>query len=144
MSLSLKDIKNALENLVTLDIRTVVGDFSYDQHGKLLPGPGAKQIVSRINLLDGDITTAFSEDFLVSPLDLVRGYHNVRERQGMDIVQGNIKALQQLASLIVSLNQEEKRQTMEITTEASPLENTEQPPLSTPSLAARQRVIGLG
>ncbi len=109
MSISLEDIKNAMSNLVNLDIRTVVGTFEYGKDGKLQAGRDAKQIVTRINLLDGDITTAFSEDFLEAPLDTVRGFHGMRERQGMEIVQGNIRALQQLVGLIGTLGSEEKR-----------------------------------
>lgn len=109
MSISLDDIKKAMSNLVNLDIRTVVGDFEYAHDGKIKATGHAKQIVTRINLLDGDITTAFSEEFLESPLDSVRGFHGMRERQSMEIVQGNIRALQQLAALIGTLGQEEKR-----------------------------------
>jgi len=109
MSISLDDIKKAMSNLVNLDIRTVVGDFDYGNDGKLKAKPDAKQIVTRINLLDGDITTAFSEEFLEAPLDTVRGFHGMRERQGMEIVQGNIRALQQLVGLIGTLGQEDKR-----------------------------------
>lgn len=108
MGLSLEDIKNAMENLVTLDIRTIVGDVSIDDKGKLRPAPNAKQIVSRMNLLQGDITTAFPEDFLQPPLDNVRNFHALRERQGMDIVQGNIKALQHFIGLIDTLERQGK------------------------------------
>ncbi|MDM8546512.1 hypothetical protein [Candidatus Venteria ishoeyi] len=107
--LSMDDIKQAVSNLVNLDIRTVVGDFTYDRSGKIQPASDAKQIVTRINLLDGDITTAFSEEFLSTPLENVRGFHGVRERQGMEIMQGNIKALQQLTDLIGNIESKEKK-----------------------------------
>lgn len=108
MGISLEDIKNAMENLVTLDIRTIVGDVNIDDKGKLRPAAGAKQMVSRMNLLQGDITTAFPEDFLQPPLDNVRNFHALRERQGMDIVQGNIKALQHFIGLIDTLERQGK------------------------------------
>ncbi len=109
MSVSLDDIKSAMSNLVNLDIRTIVGEYDYAHDGKIKANQDAKQIVTRMNLLDGDITTAFSEEFLEAPLDSVRGFHGLRERQGMEIVQGNIRALQQMVSLIGTLAQEEKR-----------------------------------
>ncbi len=108
MGISVEDIKNAMNNLVNLDIRTIVGEVNIDDKGKMQPNTGSKQIVSRMNLLDGDITTAFSEEFLQAPLDSVRSYHALRERQAMDIVHGNIKALQQMIGLIDTLDRQGK------------------------------------
>jgi hypothetical protein len=108
MSISVEDIKNAMDNLVNLDIRTIVGEVNLDDNGKMQPNVGSKQIVSRMNLLNGDITTAFSEEFLQAPLDSVRSFHALRERQAMDIVYGNIKALQQMIGLIDTLERQEK------------------------------------
>lgn len=106
-----KTIQNALDKLVVLDIRTVVGEFQYDADGKLQPADGAKQLISRINLLDGDITTAFSNEFLTEPLSTVREFHSAREKQGQEIIQGNIKALQEMVKLIADLaaREEESR-----------------------------------
>jgi hypothetical protein len=108
MGINLEDIKNAMDNLVNLDIRTIVGDVTIDDKGKMQPNAGSKQIVSRMNLLDGDITTAFPEEFLQAPLDSVRSFHGLRERQAMDIVQGNIKALQHFIGLIDTLERQGK------------------------------------
>jgi hypothetical protein len=108
MGINLDDIKKAMDNLVTLDIRTIVGEVTIDDEGKLRPAAGAKQMISRMNLLQGDITTAFPEDFLQPPLDNVRNFHALRERQGMDIVQGNIKALQHFIGLIDALERQGK------------------------------------
>jgi|JFJP01.1.fsa_nt_gi hypothetical protein len=108
MGLSLEDIKNAMNNLVNLDIRTIVGDVEFDNKGKMQPMAGSKQIVSRMNLLEGDITTAFPEEFLQAPLDGVRSFHGLRERQAMDIAHGNIKALQQFIGLIDTIDRQEK------------------------------------
>jgi hypothetical protein len=108
MGINLEDIKDAMNNLVNLDIRTIVGEVEFDNKGKMQPNVGSKQIVSRMNLLDGDITTAFSEEFLQAPLDSVRGFHALRERQAMEIVHGNIRALQQMIGLIDTLERQEK------------------------------------
>lgn len=108
MGISIEDIKNAMNNLVNLDIRTIVGEVNLDDNGRMQPNVGSKQIVSRMNLLDGDITTAFSEEFLQAPLDSVRSFHALRERQAMEIVHGNIRALQQMIGLIDTLERQEK------------------------------------
>lgn len=108
MGINLEDIKNAMNNLVNLDIRTIVGDVTIDEKGKMQPVVGSKQIVSRMNLLEGDITTAFPEEFLQAPLDSVRSFHGLRERQAMDIAHGNIKALQQFIGLIDAVERQEK------------------------------------
>jgi len=108
MGLSLENIKDAMDNLINLDIRTIVGEVDFDSKGKMQPATRSKQIVSRLNLLDGDITTAFPEEFLQSPLDSVRSFHALRERQAMEIVQGNIRALQHLVGLIDTINRQEK------------------------------------
>ncbi|MEY3219101.1 MAG: hypothetical protein RIT27_458 [Pseudomonadota bacterium] len=108
MGISLEDIKNAMNNLINLDIRTIVGEVDFDSKGKMQPTANSKQMVSRLNLLDGDITTAFPEDFLQMPLDSVRSFHALRERQAMEIVQGNIRALQHLVGLIDTLDRQEK------------------------------------
>lgn len=104
--MTLDDIKDALSNLVNLDVRTVVGDYEQTEQG-IVPGPDAKSIITRINLLGGDITTAFSSEFLDTPLDDVRDFHSMREEHALEIVQGNIQALQQLVTLISNIQQEE-------------------------------------
>jgi hypothetical protein len=106
--MTLDDIKDALSNLVNLDVRTIVGDFDHDDDGIRAKGD-AKSIVTRINLLGGDITTAFSSEFLDSPLDEVRDFHSMREAHALEIVQGNIQALQQLVTLIGTIQQEESQ-----------------------------------
>jgi hypothetical protein len=121
MGISLEDIKNAMNNLVNLDIRTIVGEVNFDDKGKMQPVAGSKQIVSRMNLLEGDITTAFPEEFLQAPLDSVRNFHGLRERQAMDIAHGNIKALQQFVGLIDTLERQEKPDNKEkLTTDTPP------------------------
>jgi len=106
--MDMKDISNALENLVTLDIRTVVGNFSHDENGLIQAGQGAHEMVTRINLFSGDVTTAFSEELLDESLAEVRAFHSQREQQGMDIIRSNINALYSLTRLVKTLDDEEK------------------------------------
>ncbi len=109
--MELEKIKQALEKLMTLDIRTIVGESITDPHsGKLMPAPGAKMLVSQINLVEGDITTAFTEDFLAPPLAEIREFHSAREQQGHEIIQGNIRALQEMVKLIADLSAQENRE----------------------------------
>jgi hypothetical protein len=100
------DISDKLDELKTLDIRTVVGDWDLDKHK---PKGDAKIIISRIDLLDGDITTAFGEEFLDPPLDKIREYHAEREKKGMEIIDGNIKALKELVELAIQVIRSKKK-----------------------------------
>jgi len=81
-----------------LNIRTVVGEFKEDAQGKLQYDPKKSDvIITQINLIDGDITTVFSEKFLEPPLSGIREFHAQREQQGQAIIQGNLRALVELA-----------------------------------------------
>lgn len=106
--MDLSTIRDAMTNLVNLEIRTIVGDFS-EINGKIEPAVDAKTITTRINLLGGDITTAFTEDFLDEPLDAVRDFHKRNEEHAQQIVQGNINALKELAQLMLVLDKAEQR-----------------------------------
>jgi hypothetical protein len=58
--------------------------------------------MTQIDLLEGDITTVFSEAFLTPPLDKIREYHAEREKQGHAVIEANIRALTGLMNLLVS------------------------------------------
>lgn len=107
--MDLKKIAEALENLVQLEVKTIIGGYS-EQAGRLVPDSTARTISSRINLLDGDITTAMHEDFLSSPLDDIRQYHAEREQQSQQMIQHNILALKELATLALQLNRQQQEQ----------------------------------
>ena len=93
-------ILDKIEDLQTLRICTLIGDVKLDETGKKLtfPEEGPK-IVTQIDLLTGDITTVFNEDFLEPPLDKIRDYHAEREKQSNEIIRSNIKALMELIDL---------------------------------------------
>jgi len=75
---TLEEIRKKLEDMKTLEIRTVIGEFEQEKEngqikGKILPTQGKSNIIiTRIDLLEGDITTAFSEKFLEPPYDKIR------------------------------------------------------------------------
>ncbi len=98
-------IVNGINDLKTLEIKTIVGNFTWDDTTKKITYDAgqAKVIISQIDLLQGDVTTAFSPDFLQPPYDEVRKYHAEREKQGHDIIKANIAALQELVSLLLKL-----------------------------------------
>ncbi len=50
-------------------------------------------------MLEGDITTLLSEDFLEAPYNQIRDFHAEREKRGQEIIEDNIKALKKLISL---------------------------------------------
>ena len=105
--MDMNDIKAALDDIINLDIRTVVGDFAHDDKGRIVGKQGSKEMVTRINLLAGDVTTAFSEEILDDSLKEVRNFHSQREAQGLDIIRSNINTLYSLTRLIKTLDEEE-------------------------------------
>ncbi len=98
----LKDrIKDALNNLVTLEIITTVGGIKKEDN-KFVPDfdfATAKVMLTRINLLQGDITTTINEAFVSGPLAPLRDFHEAKVKEGYGIVQKNLEALKSLAEL---------------------------------------------
>ncbi|MFA5327628.1 MAG: hypothetical protein WC384_07545 [Prolixibacteraceae bacterium] len=110
-----------LSKLSRLDITTIVGDFAFiykNDKGLIVdkdsPDPkkpdiidissGKYQMTSQINLITGDITTAMNEKFVTDYKDL-RDYHMIRENQGHEIINRNLKVLQQISATLVLLVQ---------------------------------------
>jgi hypothetical protein len=93
-----------IDNMKTLEIRTIVGDFKWDATKKKIAYSEGKvrSILTQIDLLEGDITTAMSPDFLEEPYDQLREFHADREKRGQEIIDGNIKALKELVGLVVT------------------------------------------
>ena len=100
-------IISAANNLVNLKIITFVGDYNIDKDTNLVfdsSKPVTDAIISNINLVDGDITTAIAEKFMAAPYDVIRDYHNKREEQGQAIISRNVDMLKDLVDLIVHAN----------------------------------------
>ena len=118
-------IKGRLDDLTTLTITTVVGDLvskepAQPQQDNATPGQvteqkelmlqlgnkgytfaeGARVIYSSIDLVDGDITTIMHEDYTKPALASLRQYHQAREQEGRDIIDGNIETLKALVKFV--------------------------------------------
>ncbi len=105
----IQDVKNSINNLKTLEIRTVIGKFKWDDKEKKIgyKEGEVKQILTQIDLLGGDITTLLSDDFLEAPYIEIRDFHAEREKRGQEIIEGNIKALKELIDLFLKASKEE-------------------------------------
>ncbi len=100
----IEKIKNALDNLVTLEIITTVGGIKKegDKFAPDIDLATAKVMLTRIDLLQGDITTTINEAFVSGPLAPLRDFHEAKVKEGYGIVQKNIEALERLARLAKS------------------------------------------
>ncbi len=101
-------IKAALSNLVTLEVRTIVGETTLSPNPNNPNGPKtivavegkSDTIETQINLIQGDITTAMSDKFLTDPIYApLRKFQEEREKQGHKVVLDNIEALKGLLNL---------------------------------------------
>jgi hypothetical protein len=104
------EVIQGIGNLKTLEIRTIIGGYEWNKDTKRIEYQEGKvkMIMSQIDLLGGDITTAFSDDFLSEPYDKIKEFHMGRENRGQVIIDGNIKALKELVKLFVSATQTKK------------------------------------
>ena len=98
-------ILSKLNDLTTLEIKTIIGDHTIAANGKVNidTSKNADVIFTKIDLLDGDITSGFNPKFLQPPYDAVKDYHAQREREGKDIIKKNIETLEALLKLVVNV-----------------------------------------
>lgn len=100
MSIGDKILK-ALDSLTTLEIVTAVGPTLLDAEGRPKLGLGdAKVMVSRLRLLDGDLTHKLDEAFVTGELASLREFHESQVTRGIEIIKGNIAALGELYRLL--------------------------------------------
>lgn len=97
-------IQGALQNLVELQIVTAIAPVvkDDDEAGNkydLSKMGDAKIIVTKIDMLQGDITTWMDKAFVSGPYAKLREYHAEKEKQGSEIIRKNIEALQSLLGL---------------------------------------------
>lgn len=104
----LKRLEESLENMLTLEIVTAVGavqptvkDANGDRKLAAL-ADGAKILRTRIDLLQGDITTEMDPAFVTGDYEELRSFHAEREKQAIEIVNSNIEAVKSLIALIQS------------------------------------------
>jgi hypothetical protein len=105
----MKRISGSIERLLTLEIVTAVGTVdptkSDDPNWPDLADIEQPQmIVSKFNLLDGDIRTIFGEAFVTGDYKSLVDYHTAREKQGFEIINNNIAALKALLQLARGLD----------------------------------------
>jgi hypothetical protein len=101
-------ILEAVDDLITLRIITAVGLPKIDgEKGKPeIDFAKANVISTKINLLQGDITTLFDPVFVTGGYQCLREFHAAREKEGSEIVQKNIAAIRSLIDLIRELEGE--------------------------------------
>lgn len=97
----LQKIENGILDLTQLRIQTVMGRLEVNQKNEIdfTAGQEIEGIISKIDLLDGDITTQITEKFYQKYPELVK-FHQFREARGHEIIEGNMQAL---ASIIATL-----------------------------------------
>lgn len=102
----IKYVEERVIDLTNLEIKTIVGDFDVDVNEKvsLKRDHDYKLMNSRINLLDGDITTHISKELVSDEYEWMRNFHAHKEEKGHEIIQGNIQAIASLIDLFRELS----------------------------------------
>ncbi len=109
-------IMDSMKNLVTLEIVTAIGQVQFkpkadkpedaDRHFPDLDYErNPKMIMTKIDLLQGDIKTVFNEEFVTGEYWALREFHEAREKEGHDIIQKNIDTLERLLKLAASYSE---------------------------------------
>lgn len=102
-------IEQSIEKMTTLEIRTIVGDYTLDSSNQVQStSPNFQVIESRFNLLLGDITVRVSRDMADPQFDWVRQLHADKEKEGQAIVQNNINTLLSLIGLYKQTQKEQQ------------------------------------
>lgn len=104
----LQKIENSIQDLTELKIHTLMGNMEIDADGNVdfKTEQAVDGIVSKINLVDGDIITQMTENFYKNYPELVQ-FHQSREAQGNEIIEGNIHALKTIALTLRQLFESE-------------------------------------
>ncbi len=99
-------ILNKAEDLATLEILTTVGTVEKDAASgryNAVVGANTPAILTKIELIEGDIVTVFHRDTLTGDLEELREIHKEREAQGMQIINDRIAAVKELVKLVADL-----------------------------------------
>lgn len=98
-------IKKAIANATTLQVVTSVGPVARDDNGdpELIIGDESKIMLTRYDLVDGDITTVMDPTFVDGPYDKLREFHQKQVDTGLQQVSDNIDALKKLYELARSI-----------------------------------------
>ena len=99
-------IQEALKNLVTLEIITAVGPVKIEEgFADIDPEGDPKVILSKIDLLQGDIKTVYDEEYVTGNYKELKEFHKEREKEGHAIIKGNIATIKELLMLLKSENE---------------------------------------
>ena len=107
-SIFFEKMGEALKNLETLRIRTIVGEIKYDAAKNDYvhkDGQNVEGMISEIHLASGDIDTKLTPKFL-KEYDTLREYHQTKELKGQEIVENNLKLIREIANTILALGKE--------------------------------------
>jgi hypothetical protein len=88
----LEQIRRGVSDMVRLTITTTVESDD-----------GSQAITTKIDLLDGDISTTMDAEFVDGRYVGLREFHAAREEQGHAIIAANVRALRSLARLAIDL-----------------------------------------
>lgn len=111
----LDKILNKVKDLSTLEILTAVAPIQKNASGGYDPAiaPDTPTILTKIELVEGDIVTVFHEDSLGDNFQELRNLHKEREAQGMKIIEDRINAIKELIELIGKLREARKKKERE-------------------------------
>lgn len=92
-------ITDTAKDLTVLEIKTLMGDMEIMNDGKVRfkNNQDVQGVHSRIDLIDGDITTHITEEFYNKYPELVQ-WHQSREAKGNEIIESNIQTIGSLVS----------------------------------------------
>ena len=100
----LSEIKDALNNLKTLEIVTAVGQVTRTENPRFIDidwDKDPKVALTKIDLLQGDITTAYDSEFVTGNYQSLKQFHADREKEGHEIIRKNIDAVKALGNLVL-------------------------------------------
>lgn len=95
------NIQEKISSLTTLEIKTIIGEYTIENSEDVLPLPNVQFMVmhSKIDLIGGDVTTNMSRSMMSQEYAWVREFHAEKERKAHQIVQDNLKAIMSLYDL---------------------------------------------
>jgi hypothetical protein len=103
----LQRLEQALNNLVTLKVVTLVGPVNVTGAGTdvtvaIAPGAAPEAASTEVNLLDGDITNTFSTGFSAIASGAMSNFHQSQVEKSQTIVTSNLAEIQKLATALIS------------------------------------------
>lgn len=121
------NIEARISKLTTLEIKTIIGDYKVDPADTSITikkDSAFKIMHSKIDLIQGDITTHVSEELTEPRYTWLREMHGQKEARGHEIIDGNIRAIMSLFDLY--------KRTKVVEIDEENLDETEIEPLAPP------------